>query len=216
MDVQDLLERTSRLPRGQRFAIVALVYVLVGAAFWLLLYSPQGDEIAKMETKRAELQARKEMVERRARDREAFEQELEDLTAQLREALRQLPDDREIPDLLSRISSIGRHIGLEIRKFLPKEEVIHEYHAEVPVQLELSGSYHEVAMFFDRLSKLSRIVYVQGVEMSNPSETSGKVLVNVQGTLTTFRFLGEEERKKAVEQKAERKSRRPPRAGQED
>ncbi len=194
MDIHELLERMGKLPRTQRLGIIVLVYLAFAAVFWFLLYSPKQKTISVLESQRTELQSKKAVVERRAQDKEAFERELEDLTLQLRQALRQLPDDREIPDLLSRISTIARRIGLEIHRFLPQDEIVHEYHAEVPVELELQGSYHEVAMFFDRLSKLSRIVYVQDIAMEKPIEASGKVIVTVTGRLTTFRFLAEGER----------------------
>ncbi len=208
MDFHDLLERLGRMPRPQRLAAIAVVYVLVGVLFWFVLYAPQQKSIATLQSQQSELRSKKAVVEKRAQDKEAFEQELENLTLQLKQALRQLPDDREIPDLLSRISTIGRRIGLEIRKFLPQDENVREFHAEVPVELELRGSYHEVAMFFDRLSKLSRIVYVQNIQMVEPVETSGKVLVTVAGTLTTFRFLSEDERSKVQPKKAGGKKKR--------
>jgi len=208
VDLHQLLERLGKLPRPQRLGVIALVYLALGAAFWFLLYSPKQKAISVLQSQNQELVAKKEVVEKRAADKEAFELELENLTLQLKQALRQLPDDREIPDLLSRISTIARRIGLEIHRFLPENEVSHEYHAEVPVELELQGSFHEVAIFFDRLSKLSRIVYVQNIEMSNPMETSGKVIITVTGKLTTFRFLGEGERtNKAKEGQRERRKR---------
>ena len=194
MDIHELLEKMGKLPRSQRLGIIVMAYLALGAAFWFLLYSPKQKTISVLESQRTELQSKKSVVESRAQNKEAFERELEELTLQLRQALRQLPDDREIPDLLSRISTIARRIGLEIHRFLPESEIIHEYHAEVPVELELRGSFHEVAMFFDRLSKLSRIVYVQDITMAQPTESSGKVVVQVNGRLTTFRFLSEGER----------------------
>ena len=194
MDIHELLERMGKLPRTQRLGIIVMMYLALGAIFWFVFYSPKQKTISVLESQRQELQSKKSVVEQRAANREEFERELEELTLQLRQALRQLPDDREIPDLLSRISTIARRIGLEIHRFLPEDEIIHEYHAEVPVELELKGSFHEVAMFFDRLSKLSRIVYVQDITMESPVETSGKVIVTVTGRLTTFRFLSEGER----------------------
>ena len=196
MDFLDILEKLGKLPRTQRLAGIAVIYVLFIVGFWFLVYSPKQSSLSTLKSQQVELRTKKAEVQRRAEDKEAFEKELEDLTAQLKQALRQLPDNREIPELLSQINTIGRRIGLEIRKFLPKNEITREYHADVPVQLEVAGSYHEVAMFFDRLSKLSRIVYVQDVTMGKPHENGGKVQLIVTGTLTTFRFLTEEERKK--------------------
>lgn len=210
MDLTALLDRLARMTRTQRLVLIGAVYFLIILLFFLVFYLPKAHDISVARAERTELREKKAIVEKRAADKEAYENQLEELTVQLRQALRQLPDDREIPDLLSRISTIGRRIGLEIQKFLPKDEIIREYHAEVPVQLQLRGSYHEVATFFDRLSKLSRIVYVQDIQMATPVEQSGKVLVQVSGTLITFRFLSEEERKAAAESKkaAERKPRR--------
>ncbi len=207
MDIHELLERMAKLPKMQRLGIIALMYLGLAAGFWFLLYSPKQQAIQVLQNQNQELQSKKAVVEKRAADKEAFERELEDLTLQLRQALRQLPDNREIPDLLSRISTIARRIGLEIHRFLPKDEVMHEYHAEVPVELELQGSFHEVAMFFDRLSKLSRIVYVQDITMERPLEASGKVIVTVTGRLTTFRFLAEGERGSAPKEGKKRRHR---------
>jgi type IV pilus assembly protein PilO len=211
LEIRDVTDKLARLPRSQRLIIAGLVYALICVVFYFVLYTPKHDVLDALRVKQTELRTKKAEVERRARDKDAFEKELEDLTAQLKLALRQLPDDREIPDLLLRISTVARRIGLEVRKFLPKDEVMKEYHAEVPVQLELGGSYHEVAMYFDRLSKLSRIVNVQDIEINDPKERNGKVALTVTGTLVTFRFLTEEERKKAAEDAAaSRKGKRKP------
>ena len=114
----------------------------------------------------------------------------------------------EIPELLKRISSDGKKVGLEIRKFQPLPEIVQEYYAEVPVALEIYGDYHEVAMFFDRLSKLSRIVYVQNIEISDPEEIGGRVNLLVTGKAVTFRFLSEEEMEKAQQSQKGRKKRK--------
>jgi type IV pilus assembly protein PilO len=211
LEIRDIPDRLGRLPRSQRLILAGLVYALICVVFYFVLYTPRQDQLTSLRARQTELLTKKAEVERRAHDKEAFEKELEDLTAQLKLALRQLPDDREIPDLLLRISTVARRIGLEVRKFLPKEEMMKEYHAEVPVQLELGGSYHEVAMYFDRLSKLSRIVNVQNIEITDPKERNGKVGLTVTGTLVTFRFLTEDERKKAAEDAATvKKSKRKP------
>lgn len=196
MDFQDLMEKIGRLPRAQRLGGMVLLYVILGVVFWFLLYSPKLDNLAQLQTEQADLVKKKNEVQARAADKEKFEKDLEELTARLQQALRQLPDERDIPDLLTRISTVARRIGLEIIKWYSRDETVREYYADVPVQMEIAGSYHEVAMFFDRLSKLSRIVYVEDIEMTEPKEAGGKVQLKVSGTLKTFRFLSEEERKK--------------------
>jgi len=200
MQFADILERLSALPRSQRLALYVLTYVAMGALFWFLVYTPANEEAADLLNKHEELVQTKATVKARAENREQFEEELSQLKNDLKQALRELPNDREIPELLKRISAIGKKAGLEIRKFQPLPEVKEEYYAEVPVALEVYGSYHEVAMFFDRLSKLGRIVYVQDIEMTDADDRAGKVFLEVSGKAVTFRFLTEEEQNQAREQ----------------
>ena len=195
MDLNDILERFGKLPRVQRLAVLSLVLVIFLAMFWTLVYSPKSEELTQLRTQNTELVAEKEKVKRRAENREKFEAELQELTSQLKEALRELPNEREIPDLLRKISSVGKKVGLEVRRFQPLPEVKQEYYADVPVSLQVMGSYHEVAMFFDRLAKMSRIVYVRDITMEISGERGGKSVLKVEGKAVTFRFLTEEERK---------------------
>ena len=196
MDLNDILERFGKLPRVQRVSVISLVLVIFVAMFWTLVYSPKSEELAQLESRHTELAAEKAKVKSRAENREKFEAELQELTSQLKEALRELPNQREIPDLLKRISSVGKKVGLEVRRFQPLPEVKKEYYADVPVSLQVYGSYHEVAMFFDRLSKLGRIVYVRDITMDNAGERAGKSMLKVEGKAVTFRFLSEDERTK--------------------
>lgn len=193
MDFNELLERFGKLPRVQRIAVLALAQVLIVALFWTLLYSPTSEDLVRLEQQNSELTTKKEQVRLRAENREQFEAELQQLTSDLRQALRELPNDREIPEFLKRISQVAKKVGLEIRRFQPMSESLREYYAEVPVALQVTGSYHEVAMFFDRLSKLNRIVYVKDIDLTEPVERGGKVLLDVQGQAVTFRFLSDAE-----------------------
>ena len=127
MDLNDILERFGKLPRVQRLAVLSLVLVIFVAMFWTLVYSPKSEELAQLESKNVELVAEKEKVKRRAENREKFEAELQELTSQLKEALRELPNEREIPDLLRKISSVGKKVGLEVRRFQPLPEAKKEY-----------------------------------------------------------------------------------------
>ncbi|MCK6520968.1 type 4a pilus biogenesis protein PilO [Myxococcota bacterium] len=204
--LQDLMEKLAPLPRPQRLAIYGLVCVLILALFYTLVWSSGSEELAGLETKITEQTAKRDEVKRRAANRAESERELEELTEALKNALRELPNDREIPELLKRISTAGKKAGLEMRKFQPLPEVAMSYYAEVPVSLEITGSYHEVAVFFDALSKLGRIVSVQDIKLEKPEERAGKVFLNVTGKAVTYRFLTEEEiAKKKADDEARKK-----------
>lgn len=205
MHASDLLDKLAGLPRSQRVALFVLVYAVIAAVFWFMIYSPAAETSLELERENAELVAKKAQVKARAENREEFERELAQLTNDLKQALRELPNDREIPELLKRISAIGKKAGLEIRSFQPMPEVKREYYAEVPVAIEVYGSYHEVAMFFDRLSKLGRIVYVRDIVFSDPDDRGGKVYLEVTGKAVTFRFLTDTETVKSDGQEGRRK-----------
>jgi type IV pilus assembly protein PilO len=73
---------------------------------------------------------------------------------------------------------------------------VHEFYAEVPVQMVMDGGFHEFGIFFDRVSKMSRIVSVTDIRMGDPRDVGPEVDLNTSGRIVTFRFLTEEEIKK--------------------
>jgi type IV pilus assembly protein PilO len=207
MNLPALLDRIARLPRTQRVLAAVAVYILMIVGWWFLLYSPSRSEIAELEQQSTELQEQKKTVEKRAFDRSRFEAELSQLMAELQQALQELPNEREIPDLLKGISNLGKQVGLEVKSFqpLPEKDLL-DGTAEVPVALSVEGSFHEVAMFFDRLSKMNRIVSVRDIKMGSPREQGGKVMLAVTGTAVTYRFLSPEAA--GPEDKSKRRRRR--------
>lgn len=204
MNASRIFEQLGRLPRSQRLLLFGLVYVLIVAAYVGLLYMPSSSRIDELHVERDSLVQQRTQLEQRIRDKERYEAELATLMADLKEALKELPNDREIPGLLKAISGMGKKVGLEVQKFQPLAENQLDYVAEVPVALQVEGSYHEVAMFFERLAKMNRIVYVRDIEMNNPAVSGGEVKLNVTGKAVTFRFLTEEE----IKANAERGGRR--------
>ncbi len=193
MKLSDLLDRLAKLPRPQRLVIYGVLGVLILVAWWFSLMSPAMDQLDSLEKERSTLQAQLSQIEARAKNLASLEAELETLKADLKQALKELPNDREIPGLLKGISTLGRNVGLDVPKFQPQPERKREYVAEVPVAIQVEGSYHEVAMFFDRLAKMNRIVYIQNIAMGTPVDRGGKVVLKVTGQIVTFRFLSDEE-----------------------
>jgi type IV pilus assembly protein PilO len=193
VNFNQIIDRLAKAQRVQRLGGYALIYVLLVVLYVVLFYMPKGDELDSARTEQDKLLKDKADIEKLIANRAETEVELQTLQAKLAQALKELPEDREIPGLLKGISSLGKKVGLEVKKFQPLPEVKREYVAEVPVALEVEGSFHEVALFFDRLSKMNRIVYVQDVEMVDPDERGGKVYLQVSGNVVTFRFLTDEE-----------------------
>lgn len=188
-----LFEQLLKRSRSERLLVYGIGYVLVAALFYFVLISPTFSEISAMSSQQSELAAKRDEVKRRAANRPQFEAELAVLTENLKEALKELPNDREIPGLLSEIDGLARKAGLEVRKFQPLPEVMHEYYAEVPVSVVMDGSYHEVGSFFDSVGRMDRIVSVIDIDLGRPIESNGETNLTVSGKSVTYRFLTDAE-----------------------
>lgn len=189
----DLMDRIGRLNSGQRTGIAVAIYGLLVLALWFLSLAPMREEIVAQQARQVKLEEERDETREIAENRDSFEKEVERLNEELAKAIKELPNEREIPELLRRISSIGKKIGLEFLLFQPLPETPMEFYADVPVKLEIEGSYHEVATFFDRIGKLNRIVNIRDIIMSDPFERSGKIILKTGGTAVTYRFLSESE-----------------------
>ena len=193
--------KLSKLSRAHKIIIsVAILGALWGSFVWFF-YMPQTEKIARLDQDLKSAHdklARLKNVEQNLR---AFKKEFKGTEEKFREALKFLPDNEEIPTLLTSISNLGAQSGLEFLLFQPQKEVPRNFYAEIPVKLEVTGPYHNVATFFDQVSRLSRIVNIGDVTMSEmkAAKTQADVVILKTGcTATTYKFIEakEEEPKK--------------------
>jgi type IV pilus assembly protein PilO len=191
--VQARLERFAKLPKAWRVAILGLLGVVTVGAYGYVFYRPARAELLKAQAQERELQRKVSEVRAVIANLPAFERELEDLESRLKYALRQLPDSKELPVLLTDISSLGKDAGLEFKRFRPQAEVARDFYAEVPIEVEFSGGYHEIARFFDKVARLPRIVNVNQLQMSVADADLDSTRLSVKGEATTFRFIEREQ-----------------------
>jgi type IV pilus assembly protein PilO len=134
-----------------------------------------------------------------AKDLQKFKQEVERLNIELANALTQLPNEKEIPEILRNISTLGRESNLEFTLFKPKPEQPQQFYADVPIELVALGSYHNTGIFFDRVSKLPRIINVVNFNMTRAKDVKGKGeienFVTVSCLVNTYRFIERAEKK---------------------
>ena len=185
----DIVERIAKLPDYQKVLIGFLVYILIFMAFHVLVNKRLKTQIDDAHRRTGELIEERDKTRRIAENKDQFQRDVEKLNEELSRALKELPNEREIPGLLRNISHLGRKNGLEFELFQPLPEVRRDFYAEVPVEIVVTGTYHEVALFFDRVGKLPRIVNIRNVKMSEPSERSGRIVLTTTGEAVTYRFL---------------------------
>lgn len=185
------IEKILNLPAYQRFLIVLLLVGLIGGLFYFLVYEEQRLEHERLVSQRDSAMTVLQRNQRIADNLEVYRAEYNELLVRLEEALEELPLDKEIPTLLTKIASLAQEKGLDVLRFRPLAEVPRDFYAEVPVELRLAGSYHQAALFFDAVSKMERIVNIQGLKLGGAKEVDGRTSLSIDCRAITFRFLGD-------------------------
>ena len=127
--------------------------MLVLGSYGWFFYRPASVERAAAEAKERDLERKVSEVRAIVANIAAFEQEIEEMEKRLKQALRQLPDSKELPGLLTDVSSLGKDAGLEFKAFRPRDEIAKDFYAEVPIEVEFSGDFHDIARFFEPSSR---------------------------------------------------------------
>lgn len=191
MDPQ--VEKILKLPTRQKVALLAVVLLVEAAAIFFGLYQPKMKAYDVLQTRLDELQRQIQDNRRIANNLPRYKNEYEQLKKDLDAALTELPNQKEIPSLLTSISSAGKSAGLEFLLFRPKPEVPKDFYAEVPVDIAVSGTFYNVADFFLAVGRLPRIVNINNVSFSDIKTTGGRTTLKVNCLATTFRFLDKKE-----------------------
>jgi len=209
--VNEKLERIFETSAQIKLGILGGSVAVLAGAYYFMFYSSVSTEIEEL---RAKLDGpkglRTQVIEKEgiARNLDVYEKEVEILDDQLNLALRELPDKREIALFLDSISDKARNSGLEVPLFQPQPEQKREFYAEVPVQIAVRGTFHQVATFFDEVGHLERVVNIDRFSIGQPIPEKERIQLTTNLTATTFRFLEESERPKPEDEKTASKSRR--------
>jgi len=188
-EIQSKLDQISKLPTATRVAIVVGISLVIIAGYYFGIYTDKADKLARLRTQELELQRKLSEVRSVAANLAEFEEEIAALELKLSSVLRQLPNRKELEVLLTDISNLGKTAGVEIKSFVRKEELVHGFYAEVPIELEIEGEYHSLAHFFDLVSGLPRIVNMGALNIKVEKETLEATRLRIVGTATTFRFV---------------------------
>lgn len=204
------LETIVKLPTSRKIVILVLLIAVVAGLFFYLIYWPNLEVLKK---KKAEV----EVLERQVRElrmvaanMKRFQAEAAKLREELQVAITQLPTSKEIPSLLSNISQLGKDSGLEFLLFKPVGEINKDFYAEIPVEIRVKGAYNNVAIFFDKVGKLPRIVNISDVSMDSAKEVLGRWEINTSCTATTFKFVDKEASELAKDKKSGEQKGAPP------
>ena len=162
----DLKAYFANIPRRQVLLMVGVLFVGVGVLFYFGPYKPLLEENARLQKDMAGLQVRLRESQFLATQRDRLEQEIKRLEAQLAKALVRLPEEKEIAALLTQVAGLGQQSGLEMLNFQPKPPSAKDFYAEVPIDLRVEGTYHNLGMFLDRIGRLERLVTITDLRVA--------------------------------------------------
>jgi type IV pilus assembly protein PilO len=187
------VEKILKLPAKQKILIVALVVIVEAAALIWFLYLPKHNELTGLKTELTKLQTEIEDKTRIANNLPRLQKEYDQLNVELAQALTELPNSKEIPSLLTSITTVGKSAGLDFLVFKPRAEIPKDFYAEVPVDITVSGSFFSVANFFAAVANLPRIVNISNVAFADIKNVNNRMMTKVTCLATTFRFLDKKE-----------------------
>jgi type IV pilus assembly protein PilO len=194
--MEKLIERIAKAPVGLKLGVVVGALVVLSALNYFVLSVTFGPSIMEIEERivradGAQKRLDAEFIEKTAiaNDLNRFRRERELLEQRLNEALSELPEQKNLDELLQLFQDRAQKSGLEIVSIEPKDQVNVGFYAKIPIQMAVDGNFHEIATFFDSLGRLRRIVNVSEIGLDRPKDVNGKVVVGAKFVATTFMFV---------------------------
>lgn len=178
-----------KMSLGVQVAVFAILGLLLYGVFWWFFYSPMQQTIQSKTTAKRNLQAEVDNAKTTAARLPEFRREVERKEATLQALSRILPSQKEVDDLLRKVQQLAAESSLDVLRFKPEATKPQSFYAEWPISLDLDGSYHNLAYFFDRLSRLSRIVNVSNLNIKAKKDPSISSTITASCTATTFVFI---------------------------
>jgi type IV pilus assembly protein PilO len=181
--------RLNKLPWYGQVGIFVAVAIAGIFTFYYLYAQPQQVYHTQQQQRVDQLRAQINKGLATARKLPQFRAEVADLEARLDNLKAVLPDQKDFGDLLRNLQTLASQSNLTIRVFKPGTVVTKQLHAEWPVTMELDGTYHNLGMFFDRVSKTARIINVGNVNIRAKDRPEPAATVSVSFVATTFVLL---------------------------
>ena len=173
---------------GQIGAFLAVALALF-VAFRFYYVGPQLEAQVLKQTELQQKRSEVAQAEQDAIELAAFQMEVDDLNNRLESLSAVLPEQEEVSALMRQLDTFALQSNLTLRAFRPQAAVTREMHSEWPIRLQLDGTYHNLGMFFDRVSKFSRIINISDVVIRAKEPPELNLTITVECTATTFVLL---------------------------
>ena len=182
-----LNERIKIAPRG--------LFFFAGLFFTTVLYYSQGSskqdyagDLAKLKAEFAKTQETLKFTQERATNKGKFQEDMERVSQTFRLALDYLPKELDTQDLLKKIYSEARAAGVQLADFKPKDSVSKDFYDELPMEIQIKGTYSQIVTFLGNICKVPRIINIRDVHITSPTLVDGYPVLQLNGVLVGYRY----------------------------
>jgi type IV pilus assembly protein PilO len=179
----------TKLPWWAQIAAFVVMAMCGCGAFWWYIESPARADIAARQLQLVALKADVAKGQDTAKKLPAFRSQVSELETRLAGLKAVLPEEKDAADLLNRMQTVAAQSNLTIKSFKPGATITKQLHAEWPITLELDGTYHNLAVFFDRVGKFTRIVNINGLDVKGKDKPTPTSTITASCVATTFVLL---------------------------
>ena len=195
------LKQAGNLPSAVKAVLLATLFLLIVFLGYYLLWSSAWDSLDEAKAKEQQLRTVYTNKKSIAINLARYQQQMADIEISFGAMLKQLPDRSQMDGLLTDINQAGLGRGLEFELFKPGQETQAEFYAQMPISIKVQGTYHELGAFATDISKLSRIVTLNDLVITNPNKAPGKdakaksgdVILTMEAVAKTYRYLDADE-----------------------
>ena len=204
------IQNAGNLPLPVKLVLLAVVFLLIVAAGYWFMWRPATEELDRARAKEVELKDLFTQKKRQSVNLEAYKQQMVDIERTFGALLKQLPDRSQMDALLTDINQVGLEKGMEFELFKPGQEIIGDFYAELPIAIKVIGGYHDLGNFASDISRLPRIVTLNDLSISMPSQdknvakSAPEGMLVIEAVAKTYRYLDASE--VAAKREAERKA----------
>ncbi len=169
--------------------VVGIVLVGIVAAVYLVVFFADID--GRISEAVGAEQASRGNLQKAEEAKIAYQRDVEDKTRRQqleRERRKVLPDEAETPSFLASVQGVATTSGVSLTRYQPEDEVADQYYVRVPMSLELSGRFHQVARFFHGVGQLDRVINIEDIEITDDRDkATGEIILSVKCLATAFR-----------------------------
>ncbi len=186
-------EKVGSLSKLKRVLICIVAIAVIFSVYAYFIYMPKQHEIARLNREYSSQKQKLNTYRKMASNLAKYEKKMADFKIRFNLAVMALPDKKEIPSLLKAVSKAGIDAGLVFTLFKPRNEVAKGFYAEIPVEIKIIGGYHQLAHFFDKVSRLYRIVTIRNIKIKGKTKSRD---LAVSCTAVTYKFIKHKPKKK--------------------